>query len=129
MTQTIARGKTKESVALAAFFKIGEQWDLTVQQQMKLLGMTSESTFYNYKKSPESAKIDQDMLDRLSYVLGIYMDLRTLLSDEASVRTWIKKPNNAEPFCGRSALEFLMKEGRMHDLHRVRMYLVAQRGV
>lgn len=129
MTQTIPRGKTKESVALAAFFKIAEQWELTTQQQMKLLGMTSESTFYNYKNAPEGARIDQDKLERLSYVLGIYKDLRTLLSNEESARTWIKKTNAAEPFCGKSALDYMTEQGRMLDLHRVRQYLAAQRGV
>jgi hypothetical protein len=129
MSQTLRRGKTKESVALVAFFKIADKWALTTQEQMKLLGMTSESTFYNYKQAPEGARIDQDKLERLSYVLGIYKDLRTLLPDEKSVDTWIKKPNMSEPFGGRSALEYLTKQGRILDLYRVRQYLAGQRGV
>ncbi|MBP9811346.1 DUF2384 domain-containing protein [bacterium] len=127
--QTVPRGKTRESVALAAFFRIGEEWELTTQQQMKLLGMTTESTFYSYKSAPESARIDQDKLERLSLVIGIYQDLRTLLSDKTAVRTWIKKPNQAAPFCGKSALDYLMEQGRILDLHRVRGYLTGQRGV
>ncbi|NJL70457.1 MAG: DUF2384 domain-containing protein [Candidatus Competibacteraceae bacterium] len=129
MTQTINRSKTKESVALRAFFNIGEQWELTTKQQMKLLGMTNQSTFYSYKNAPESARIDQDMLERISYILGIYQDLRTLLSNEDSVRSWIKKPNNAELFGGKSALDYLTNEGRMLDLYTVRQYLAANRGV
>lgn len=129
MAKTIPRGKTRESVALAAFFKIAEQWELNTQQQMKLLGMTSESTFHKYKNTPEGAKIDPDKLERLSLVLGIYKDLRTLLSNEESARTWIKKPNSAEPFCGRAALDYMTETGRMLDLYRVRHYLAAQRGV
>jgi uncharacterized protein (DUF2384 family) len=129
MSQTIRRGRTKESVALAAFFKIADQWELTTQEQMKLLGMTSESTFYSYKQAPENARIDKDKLERLSYVLGIYKDLQTLLPDEESARKWIKKPNSIEPFGGRSVLDYLMKQGRILDLYRVRQYLAGQRGV
>lgn len=129
MTQTMHRGKTKESVALAAFFKIAEKWGLTTQQQMILLGLSTESTFYNYKNAPESARIDKDKLDRLSYVLGIFKDLQVLLPDERSATAWIKKSNTAEPFCGRSVLDYLTEHGRIIDLHRVRQYLAAQRGV
>jgi len=129
MTQAMHRGKTKESVALAAFFKIAEKWVLTTQQQMTLLGLSTESTFYNYKNAPESARIDGDKLERLSYVLGIFKDLQILLPDEKSANTWIKKTNNAEPFCGKSALDYLTEHGRILDLHRVRQYLAAQRGV
>jgi hypothetical protein len=129
MSRTAPKGKTRESVALSAFFKISEEWVLTTQQQMKLLGMTSESTFYEYKKDPERARIDQDKLERLSFILGIYKDLKVLFGKEESARTWIKKNNSAEPFRGRTALEFLTAQGSMIDLYTVRRYLAAQRGV
>jgi hypothetical protein len=130
MTQTAPKkGKTKESVALAAFFKIAEKWALTTQHQMILLGLTNESTFYNYKNAPEAARIDRDKLERLSYVLGIFKDLQTLFADEKSAHAWIKKPNKAEPFCGKSALDYLTEDGRIIALYKVRQYLAAQRGV
>ncbi len=69
------------------------------------------------------------MLERLSYILGIFKDLQVLLPDTYSANSWIKKPNTAEPFCGRSALQYLLEQGRMIDLYWVRQYLAAQRGV
>mgnify|MGYP000960661607 CR=1 FL=1 len=129
MTRTAIRQKTKESVALAAFFNIAEKWGLTTAQQMTLLGMDTESTFFNYKRDPLAARVDRDMLERLSYVLGIFKDLQVLLTDENSANTWIKKSNSAAPFHGRSALDFLTEKGSIVDLHRVRQYLAAQRGV
>lgn len=129
MASTIRRQKTKESVALAAFFNIAEKWGLTSAQQMTLLGMDAESTFFSYKRDPLAARVDKDMLERLSYVLGIFKDLQTLLTDETSANTWIKKSNSAAPFHGRSALDFLVERGSIVDLYRVRQYLAAQRGV
>lgn len=128
MPKIAPRKKTKESVALSAFFNIADNWGLTNGQQMILLGMDTESTFFNYKKDPLSARVNRDMLERLSYVLGIYKDLQILLTDETSCLTWIKKSNSASPFNGRSALEFLLERGSIVDLHRVRQYLAAQRG-
>jgi len=129
MANTIQRQKTKESVALAAFFNIAEKWELTTAQQMTLLGMDAQSTFFSYKRDPLAAKVDKDMLERLSYILGIFKDLQVLLTDENSANTWIKKSNHAAPFNGRSALDFLLERGSIVELNLVRQYLAAQRGV
>jgi hypothetical protein len=129
MAKAAIRQKTKESVALAAFFNIAEKWELSTAQQMRLLGMDVESTFFNYKREPMAAKVDKDMLERLSYVLGIFKDLQILLTDANSANTWIKKSNSAAPFYGKSALDFLTEKGSIVDLHRVRQYLAAQQGV
>jgi hypothetical protein len=127
MTDTIARQKTKESIALAAFFQIAEKWELSVPEQLAILGMTSPSTLHKYKNDPLSARVNIDMLDRLSYVLGIFKDLQILLSDAKSADSWIKKPNSAQPFNGRSALD-VMCAGKIVNLIQVRQYLAAQRG-
>ncbi|MBN8661389.1 MAG: DUF2384 domain-containing protein [Candidatus Obscuribacter phosphatis] len=129
MGKAAIRQKTKESVALTAFFNIAEKWELTTAQQMTLLGVATESTFFNYKRDPLAARINKDMLERLSYVLGIFKDLQVLFTDESSANSWIKKSNSAAPFNGRSALDFLLERGSIVDLHRVRQYLAAQRGI
>jgi hypothetical protein len=128
MAKTIARQKTKESVALAAFFNIAEKWQLSIAEQMTLLGIANPSTLHNYKRDPLSARVDRDMLDRLSYLLGIFKDLQVLLSDEKSADNWVKTPNEAAPFNGKTALE-VMCRGSIVNLLQVRQYLAAQRGV
>jgi hypothetical protein len=124
----LPRDKTVGTVALSAFFAIAVEWKLTTREQMKLLGMASKSTFYSHKRLPNNAKINQDRLERLSCVIGIYKDLHTLLTDDSSLRAWIKKPNDAEPFCGRSALDYMIERGRILDLITVRNYLAGRRG-
>jgi hypothetical protein len=130
MAQTLpARQKTKESVALAAFFNIAEKWQLKVAEQMNLLGMDVPATYYNAKKDPTSARVGKDMLERLSYILGIFSDLQVLLPDITAADAWIKKPNTASLFGGKSALDFLIEGGSITHLDQVRRYLAHQRGV
>lgn len=120
--------ETKNAVALNAFFKIAKLWKLRTEEQMKLLGLSNESTFYNWKKNPETANVDQDKLERISYILGIFKDLQMLLNDKSATDSWVKAPNKAPLFGGRAALD-VMCQGRVADLYMVRQYLAGQRGV
>jgi hypothetical protein len=71
--------------------------------------------------------LSRDTLERISYILGIYKALQILLPDAAAADAWIKKPNSATPFGGRSALERMLS-GNVSDLYAVRQYLDAMRG-
>jgi hypothetical protein len=110
--------------ALRTFFRIAEAWGLNEQQQMQLLGLDSRSTFQSWKRGGVAA-ISKDALERISYVLGIYGGLQILLPKSAD--EWVRKPNDAAPFGGRSALD-RMTSGNVADLYVVRQYVDAQRG-
>jgi hypothetical protein len=116
---------SQNAIALKAFFGITHKWNLTSEQERILLGATS-ATFYRWKKNKEGA-LTQDTLERISYVLGIYKALRILLPSVEAANMWIKKPNNAPLFGGKSALDKLLL-GRVVDLSDVRRYLDAERG-
>lgn len=68
-----------------------------------------------------------DVLERISYILGIYKALHLLFADRAQADGWVRRPNAALMFGGRSALERMLA-GDVADLHAVRQYLDAQRG-
>ena len=93
---------------------------------MTLLGLRSRSTYHVWKEGSSGA-LPRDTLERISYVLGIYKALQMLLPSDESADDWIRKPNAAPLFGGRSALERLMS-GNVADLYEVRRYLDAQRG-
>ncbi len=112
--------------ALRTFFTIAGVWDLSVAEQMTLLGLTSRSTYYNWKKAG-TAHLPKDTLERISYILGIFKDLQVLLPDVSEADRWVKKPNDAPVFGGRSALDRMLS-GHVADLYVVRQYLDAQRG-
>jgi hypothetical protein len=111
---------------LRAFTRIAELWHLSIPEQLSLLGITSRSTYFKWRKEPHP-KLPRDTLERLSYLLGIYKALQLLLPDAHAADEWIRRPNDAPLFGGRSALERMLS-GNVADLYIVRQYLDAQRG-
>jgi hypothetical protein len=115
------------AAGLRAFFNIVRDWGLCDDEQMVLLGAPGRSTFFKWKSAPESADLKRDALERLSYILGIYNALQVLLPSTAAADAWVKKPNAAPLFGGKSALERMLG-GNVADLLAVRQYLDARRG-
>ena len=111
---------------LRAFANIAEAWGLSVVDQLKLLGIASRSTFFKWRRERDP-RLPRDTLERLSYLLGIYKSLQILLPDARAADEWLRKPNNAPLFGGRSALERMLT-GQVADLYVVRQYLDAERG-
>ncbi|OGU33981.1 MAG: hypothetical protein A2199_04330 [Hydrogenophilales bacterium RIFOXYA1_FULL_63_33] len=115
------------AAGLRAFFNIARDWGLSTDEQMVLLGAPGRSTFFKWKSAPETADLKRDTLERLSYLLGIYKALQILLPAAAAADAWVKKPNSAPLFGGRSALDRMLG-GNVADLLAVRQYLDALRG-
>jgi hypothetical protein len=111
---------------LRAFVNIAEAWGLSVAEQLKLLGIGSRSTFFKWRRERDP-RLPADTLERLSYLLGIYKSLQILLPDSKAADAWLRQPNTASPFGGRSALDRMLS-GHVADLYVVRQYLDAQRG-
>jgi hypothetical protein len=119
-------GSSLGGPGLRAFANIAEAWGLTVAEQLKLLGIGSRSTFFKWRRERDP-KLPGDTLERLSYLLGIYKSLQILLPDPTAADAWVRKPNTAAPFGGRSALERMLS-GQVADLYVVREYLDTERG-
>jgi len=113
--------------ALRTFFNIADAWRLNVEQAMVLLGLDSRSTYFKWKKSPETASLNPDKLERLSYIFGIYKALQILLPKPEAADGWLHQANQAAPFAGQTALQRMLS-GRVADLYVVRQYLDAQCG-
>lgn len=112
--------------ALKAFFNICEKWGLTSEQARILLGRPARSTYYRWKRDRTGA-LSNDVLERISYVLGIYRALHILFAAPAQADGWVKRANAAAVFAGSSALDRMIA-GQVADLYVVRQYLDAQRG-
>lgn len=109
--------------ALRTFFRIADAWGLKEQEQMRLLGLESRSTFQSWKRGVIAA-LPKDALERISYIMGIYKGLHILLPKTAD--DWVRKPNKAKVFGGTSALDRMMS-GNVADLYVVRQYVDGQR--
>lgn len=114
------------AAGLRAFFRIAEAWGLGIDEQITLLGSPGRSTYFKWKREGATS-LPRDVLERISYLLGIYKALQILLPDAAAADAWVRKPNAAPPFGGRSALERMLS-GNVADLYLVRQYLDAERG-
>jgi hypothetical protein len=112
--------------ALRSFFRLADVWNLRVAEQRKLLGDPAESTFYKWKRD-QDGNPGRDVIERISYLLGIFKALQILFPDPAQADAWLRKPNQAALFGGHSALERMLS-GNVADLYVVRQYLDAQRG-
>ena len=79
--------------AIRSFFKIGEAWKLTVEEEKALLGWPATSTLYKYKQN-DFGTLSYDVLIRISLVLGIYKALHILYPEKELADRWIKLPNS-----------------------------------
>ncbi len=111
--------------ALRTFWRLAQAWQLSVSEQLTLLGV-ARTTLYQWKQG-KVGPLDRHVLERLSYLFGIYAALHILLPVPERANEWVRKPNNAPFLGGQSALDRMMG-GQVADLFVVRQYLDAERG-
>lgn len=112
--------------AFRTFVNIAALWDLTPQEQTDLLSIDA-STFDDLKLRTlrrENVEVPMDVVIRLGCVLSIYASLAKLLNVDRSAK-WLRAPNSAPLFHGKTALE-LMTTGDLADLDNVVKYLLAE---
>ena len=113
------------AAALRTFWRLAEAWELSAAEQATLLGV-GRTTLYQWKQG-KVGPLDRHQLERLSHLFGIYAALHILFPVAARADEWIRKPNTAPLFGGKSALDRMLG-GQVADLFVVRQYLDAQRG-
>jgi len=113
------------AAALRTFWRLADAWQLGVNEQATLLGV-GRTTLYQWKQG-KVGTLDRHQLERLSYLFCIYAALQILFPVAHRANEWLRKPNAAPVFGGRSALERMLG-GQVGDLFVVRQYLDAQRG-
>ena len=64
------------------------------------VGAQQREDLYNWKSQPGKAKLTRDLLERASYILGIYKSLEILLPDEGLADQWLATPNDNPLFNG-----------------------------
>lgn len=123
-TTGLAPEAIDHGAAKRGFFRIAELWKLSNEEARCLLGQPSPATFYNYKKGA-GGPLSRDMLERVSYVLGIFKALTLLFPNPDQADRWMRRENTA--FGGCSALEHALG-GSIVDLADVRRHLDQVRG-
>lgn len=116
-------GPATAEAGLRTFFRIADAWQLGPEEARTLLGSPSRSTFYKWRAGVVG-RVPQDTVERLSHVFGIYGALHSIFASPERADGWVREPNRAAGFDGRSALERML-DGRVADLWDVRRYLEA----
>lgn len=111
---------------LRTFFRIAEAWALSEQETMKLLGISDNAVLQRWQAGDVS-DASPDTIERVSYVLGIFKAINTLLPQAGRADAWMRAAHSHKLFGGRSALDVLMG-GTIDDLRGVRQYLDAEVG-
>lgn len=135
--QTVAHRRPPESPAQASGYTTAEiqamqravtnilaRWGVADGDAAIILGGLSPKTYRRWREGA-LGRVNRDLADRLSLILGIHKSLRIIFADPAQGYAWMRHPN--AQLAGRTPLD-LLKDGGMADLTRLRRYLDSVRG-
>jgi uncharacterized protein (DUF2384 family) len=112
--------------AVDGIVRLAEIWRLSGAEVSALLGDISERTWFRMKKGEWSGSLSQDVLTRISALVGIFKGLRLLFS-ESLADEWVRLPNKGPLYQGRRPLD-VMIEGGIPKMLEVRRHIDALRG-
>ena len=118
----------RDRACLHAFGNIAAHWDMTVPEQCLLLGVDDENVLQDWMeraRADDDVSLPEDVLEGICCVLSMYASLVILLNHDQS-KYWVRAPNRAPLFQGRSAMS-LMASGNRKDLEDVTRYLLSER--
>jgi hypothetical protein len=121
-----ATRKRLSPAGIRAFLRIAQKWGIRDQDACKLLGGMSSGSFYAMKKEPGRRALDQDVLTRISLLIGIFKALNILYSERLA-DAWMTLANSNPMFRGSTPLEYILRLGQPGMLE-VRQLLDARRG-
>ena len=120
----IGETPAKVAIALRAFFKLADAWQLSTDQARTLLGQPARATFFQWKNG-RFGRLSHDVIRRISWLLGIWKALQILFAEPERADAWIQQPNDL--LGGHSPLQRMLA-GDVSDLAAVRGVLDAARG-
>ena len=109
--------KRMAQVGFNAAVKIMEGWGCTGADMQRILRMP-RSTFHKYKSSPDTISMDDDQLERLSYIANIHGSLRIIFDNQENVQGFMSMENKNAYFEGRTPLS-IISSGKFSDLYEV----------
>ena len=116
--------------AIDGMIRLAELWQLSTEETCLLLGDMSERSWFRLKKQDGRAdralRLSQDMLTRISVLVGLFKGLRLLFS-EPLADDWIRLPNRGPLFGGRSPLAVAIERG-IPGMLEIRNHVDALRG-
>jgi uncharacterized protein (DUF2384 family) len=91
--------------ALRVFERIASHLDLSRFEKMALLGLAEED------EMPETGAISEEQFYRLSYLVGIWLDVGAVFGSTEAIVRWLRAPVRNEKFASRSYIDLLIGNG------------------
>jgi uncharacterized protein (DUF2384 family) len=113
------------AIVTKAFTRIAAAWALKGEAAAELAGVSTR-TWARVKAAEWVGELNQDQMQRLSALVGLYKGLHLYFSDPLADR-WVNLTNSGPPFLGRSPLQ-AMREGGLPAILATRNYVDALRG-
>lgn len=113
-----------------AFFNLMNHWQLSRQEEARLLGWnyaSKRATLDAMRTGRTILDDDEDKIERIVDLINIHKSLRVLFPDPAARRQvyeWVKIKRDR--FGGHSALDIMLSEGKA-GIHAIRRYLDHER--
>jgi len=111
---------------LKAVFNILDKWGCSTEQQCHILSM-KKSTFYKNREAVDSARLTDDQLERISYILNMHAALRTVFDNPDNVYGFMSMENKNPYFNGRAPLD-IIATGNFGSLYETFKRVDALRG-
>lgn len=125
-TRFVADSEAHRSrIAVRAAVRVADKWNLSVRQAAALLDV-SVRTFHRMKDGTWSGTVGQDLLLRISGLVGLYKGLHLYFSDDLADR-WVTLANSGPLFAGHPPVT-RMQAGGLPAILQVRDYVDALRG-
>lgn len=128
----IARLATAEhhstsATGLRAAVRVMEGWKATQEQMGRILRVSRSSINRAKAGKLDSIALDDDQLDRVSFILNIHAALRTIFDNPENVQGFVNMKNDNPFFNGRAPLE-VMADGSFVSLYETFRRIDALRG-
>lgn len=124
MVEFVSRKRTDQSMptAFRVALRMLDSWCFSAAEAARALGLGLEETEKFRSEGLPVGEADDDLIIRVSLLLGIERALETLLANDEDMSRWVNGPSDAPPFQGRTP-KSVMIDGTTNDLRLVRNYL------
>lgn len=125
-TAIATKPKGAEGAGLKVAFNILDKWGCSPEQEQAILAL-KRSSYYTYRDNPNTARLSQDQIERISHVLNMHAALRLVFDNPENVYGFMAMPNHNAYFNGKTPLE-LIATGSFGALYEVSRRINALRG-
>jgi len=111
--------------SIHTMLRILKVWNLTDAQSARLLSV-SQDVFKSWQTCvPAKCDLQLEIVERVSYLFGIYKALHILYTEAVFADSWIHRPNREALFDAATPLTHMLKDD-ISDLREVRRFLDSQ---